>query len=93
MHGSGQVIALSMVIGAKYKLRHAGTLWCMISAPVWQDHTDNAYRMILRMESQKYGSMFWGIGKARNMKEAIIILAFYFTDPFSNVSGKGSLQL
>ncbi len=30
-------------------------------------------------------SMFWGIGKARNMKEAttaIIILAFYFIDPF-----------
>ncbi len=28
-------------------------------------------------------SMFWGLGKARNMKRStIIILAFYFIDPF-----------
>ncbi len=32
-----------------------------------------------------------GPRKARNMP--IIILAFYFIDPFSNIPGKGSLQL
>ncbi len=53
-------------------MRHA--LWTRItakSAGVW-------FPEIIMVPS-----MFWGLGKARNMKRIIIIiLAFYFIDPF-----------